>query len=144
MPWALDVLNYGHGSEGAFFPNYRRGRLRRRAWGLRALVVAAQHCPATLNRTQAMLSAPLTTRFDLRAEPSPGLLPRLLQPFAKRDVTPDFFQARQGIEEMEITIACQDLEPGMAALIAGNLGQVIGVSRVLVTPSDQARQYSLG
>jgi hypothetical protein len=91
-----------------------------------------------------MLPAPSTTRFDLRAEPSPGLLPRLLQPFAKRDVTPDLFQARQGIGEMEITIVCDDLEPGMAALIAGNLGQVIGVTRVLVTPSDQARQYSLG
>jgi hypothetical protein len=26
----------------------------------------------------------------------------------------------------------------MAALIAGNLGQVIGVTRVLVTPTDQA------
>ena len=91
-----------------------------------------------------MLPNPLTTRFDLRAEPSPGLLPRLLQPFAKRDVTPHFFQARQALGEMEITIACDDLEPGMAALITGNLGQVIGVTRVLVTPSDQARQYSLG
>jgi hypothetical protein len=79
----------------------------------------------------------LTTRFDLRAEPSPGLLPRLLQPFAKRDVTPDLFQARRLGEEMDITITCHELEPGMAALIAGNLGQVIGVSRVLVTPGDQ-------
>ena len=84
-----------------------------------------------------MLSAPLTTRFDLRAEPSPGLLPRLLQPFAKRDVTPDLFQARRLGEEMDIIITCHELEPGMAALIAGNLGQVIGVSRVLVTPGDQ-------
>ena len=84
-----------------------------------------------------MLPSPLTTRFDLRAEPSPGLLPRLLQPFAKRDVTPDLFQARRLGEEMDIIIACHELEPGMAALIAGNLGQVIGVSRVLVTPGDQ-------
>ncbi|MCA3367626.1 MAG: hypothetical protein INF79_18630 [Roseomonas sp.] len=91
-----------------------------------------------------MLSAPVTTRFDLRAEPSPGLLPRLLQPFAKRDVTPDLFQARRSAEEMDITITCHDLEPGMAALIAGNLGQVIGVTRVLVTPADQLRQSSRG
>jgi len=84
-----------------------------------------------------MLPSSLTTRFDLRAEPSPGLLPRLLQPFAKRDVTPDLFQARRLGEEMDITITCHELEPGMAALIAGNLGQVIGVSRVLVTPGDQ-------
>jgi hypothetical protein len=84
-----------------------------------------------------MLPSPLPTRFDLRAEPSPGLLPRLLQPFAKRDVTPDLFQARRLGEEMDIIITCHELEPGMAALIAGNLGQVIGVSRVLVTPGDQ-------
>ena len=84
-----------------------------------------------------MLPSPSPTRFDLRAEPSPGLLPRLLQPFAKRDVTPDLFQARRTGEEMDITITCHELEPGMAALIAGNLGQVIGVSRVLVTPGDQ-------
>lgn len=83
-----------------------------------------------------MLLNPLPTRFDLRAEPSPGLLPRLLQPFAKRDVTPDLFQSRRMEAEMEITITCFDLEPGMAALIAGNLGQVIGVSRVVVTPAE--------
>lgn len=83
-----------------------------------------------------MLSDPVTTRFDLRAEPSPGLLPRLLQPFAKRNVTPDLFQARRSGEELEITISCENLEPGMAALIAGNLGQVIGVNRVVVTPAE--------
>ena len=83
-----------------------------------------------------MLSDPVTTRFALRAEPSPGLLPRLLQPFAKRNVTPDLFQARRSGEELEITISCENLEPGMAALIAGNLGQVIGVNRVVVTPAE--------
>ena len=85
-----------------------------------------------------MLPSPFTTRFDLRAEHSPGHLPRLLQPFAKRDVTPDLFQSRRMEAEMDITITCHDLEPGMAALIAGNLGQVIGVTRVLMTPGDQA------
>jgi hypothetical protein len=45
---------------------------------------------------------------------------------------------------MEIIITCHALEPGMAALIAGNLGQVIGLTRVLVTSGDQARQYSIG
>ena len=59
-----------------------------------------------------------------------------MQPFAKRDVTPDLFQARRMETEMDITITCDDLEPGVAALIAGNLGQVIGVSRVVVTPGE--------
>ena len=91
-----------------------------------------------------MLSSPLPTRFDLRAEPSPGLLPRLLQPFAKRDVTPDLFQARRMETEMDITITCDDLEPGVAALIAGNLGQVIGVSRIVVTPAESLSRQQAG
>ena len=31
----------------------------------------------------------VSVRFMLDADPEPGLLPRLLQPFAKRDLTPD-------------------------------------------------------
>jgi len=93
-----------------------------------------------------MLSFPsqLPTRFDLRAEASPGLLPRLLQPFAKRDVTPDLFQARLSGADMDITITCDALEPGVAALIAGNLGQVIGVQRVLVSPGELPLKSSQG
>ncbi len=82
----------------------------------------------------ALPSAP--TRFDLRAEASPGLLPRLLQPFAKRDVTPDFFEAARHGAEVEITIHCTALPADMAGLIAGNLGQVIGVMQVSVTLAE--------
>ena len=80
-------------------------------------------------------STSVPTRFDLCAEASPGLLPRLLQPFAKRDVTPDIFQARLDGAEMAITIHCAMLPPDIARLIAGNLRQIIGVSQVLVTPT---------
>jgi hypothetical protein len=45
---------------------------------------------------------------------------------------------------MEITIACDDLEPGMAALIAGNLAQVIGVSRIVVTPAESLSRQQAG
>ena len=85
---------------------------------------------------------PMPTRFDLRAEASPGLLPRVLQPFAKRDVTPDNLQARRNAGEIDITITCHDLEPAMAALIVGNLCQIIGVQRVLLTPTDLAFKSS--
>jgi hypothetical protein len=71
-------------------------------------------------------------------------LPRLLQPFAKRDVTPDLFQARLSGADMDITITCDALEPGVAALIAGNLGQVIGVQRVLVSPGEITLKSSQG
>ena len=44
-------------------------------------------------------------RFTVLAEADPGLLPRLLQPFAKRDLTPDSFEARMTGGAMRIDIA---------------------------------------
>jgi hypothetical protein len=41
-----DVLGKVHGFWGSPFPNYRRGRLRRRASGLRALPVGRRFLPA--------------------------------------------------------------------------------------------------
>jgi hypothetical protein len=71
-----------------------------------------------------------TVTFVVQALPEPGLLPRLLQPFAKRDLTPDHMLAvRQG-ETMRATFTLEALDPGCVHLIAGNLGQVIGVLAV--------------
>ncbi len=71
-----------------------------------------------------------TARFHVLAEASPGLLPRLLQPLAKRDLTPDAFHAiREGaLLRVEFTLHAMPAE--MLHLVAGNLGQVIGVAAV--------------
>jgi hypothetical protein len=66
-------------------------------------------------------------RFVLLAEPSPGLIPRLLQPLAKRDLVPDLLLARREGEVMRIEIVLDAMPAGMAQLVAGNLSQVIGV-----------------
>ncbi|TPG48143.1 hypothetical protein EAH89_23320 [Roseomonas nepalensis] len=73
----------------------------------------------------------LAVRYLLRAEPSPGLLPRLLQPLAKRDVTPERFRAAREGEAMRVEIAVAVPE-GMVHLVAGNLRSVIGVTRLEV------------
>ncbi|MFC0386428.1 hypothetical protein [Muricoccus vinaceus] len=73
----------------------------------------------------------LAVRYLLHAEPSPGLLPRLLQPLAKRDVTPDRFRAAREGEAMRVEIATTVPE-GMVHLIAGNLRSVVGVLRLEV------------
>jgi hypothetical protein len=66
-------------------------------------------------------------RFQLLAEASPGLLPRLLQPLAKRDLMPDLLLARREGDAMRVEIALDAIPAGMVALVAGNLSQVVGV-----------------
>lgn len=66
-------------------------------------------------------------RFHLLAEASPGLIPRLLQPLAKRDLMPDLLLVRREGDAMRIEIAIDAMPAGMVHLVAGNLAQVIGV-----------------
>lgn len=68
--------------------------------------------------------------IHILADATPGLLPRLLEPFARRDVTPDRVQARREAEAMRVEIALDAVEEDALARILGNLGQVIGVRSV--------------
>lgn len=70
---------------------------------------------------------PVAARFLVLAEASPGLLSRLLQPLAKRDLVPDRVQARREGDAMRVEIALDAMPAGMVHLVAGNLAQVIGV-----------------
>lgn len=63
--------------------------------------------------------------------PDPGLLPRLLQPFAKRDLTPDRFEVVRNGEQLRIEIAMQSIAADIVHLVEGNLRQVVGVHSVV-------------
>jgi len=69
-------------------------------------------------------------RFLLSADAAPGLLPRLLQPFAKRDLIPERMQARREGDMLHVDIVLLNPEPGYADLIEGNLAQIVGVHEV--------------
>jgi hypothetical protein len=71
--------------------------------------------------------------FTVDAFAESGLLPRLLQPFAKRDLTPDHLLARREGEMLRVELGMQAMPAEMVHLVAGNLGQVIGVVRVTET-----------
>ncbi len=71
-----------------------------------------------------------SVRFSLLADADPGLLPRLLQPFAKRDLTPDGFEATRDGEDMRIEISMAAMPAEMVHLVEGNLRQVVGVRQV--------------
>lgn len=72
----------------------------------------------------------VAARFTVVAEAFPGLLPRLLEPFAKRDLTPDSVRATRDGEVMRTEISLSHMPLDMVSLVAGNLGQVVGVLRV--------------
>ena len=68
--------------------------------------------------------------FLLDAEAAPGLLPRLLQPFAKRDLTPDRLSAQRVAGGLRVEIAVVDVDGATLSLIEGNLRQVVGVRQI--------------
>jgi hypothetical protein len=75
--------------------------------------------------------APLVAaRFTVTAEASPGLLSRVLEPFAKRDLIPDGVRATRDGAAMRAEVSLAAMPLGMVHLVAGNLGQIIGVRRV--------------
>ena len=69
-------------------------------------------------------------RFCVIADASAGLLPRLLQPFAKRDLTPDSFECRRNGDAIRVDIAMAGMPAEMVHLVTGNLRQTVGVNRV--------------
>jgi hypothetical protein len=78
----------------------------------------------------ALVGLHASVRFSLVADALPGLLPRLLQPFAKRDLSPDLFEAARDGEEMRVDIAMHAMPAEMVHLVEGNLRQVVGVRQV--------------
>jgi hypothetical protein len=75
--------------------------------------------------------APLVAaRFTVTADAFPGLLSRILEPFAKRDLVPDSVRAARQGEVMRTEVALNAMPLGMVHLVAGNLGQIIGVRQV--------------
>ena len=69
-------------------------------------------------------------RFCVTADASSCLLPRLLQPFAKRDLTPDSFECRRTGANIRVDITLASMPAEMVHLVTGNLQQMIGVQRV--------------
>ncbi len=78
----------------------------------------------------ALVGLRAAVRFTVTAEPSPGLLPRLIEPFARRDLVPDMFEARRQGETTRVEIRLAAMPAEMVHLVEGNLGSVVGVLAV--------------
>ncbi len=74
----------------------------------------------------------VAVRFMLDADPEPGLLPRLLEPFAKRALVPDRMWSHRGATSMHVEVALEAAPAQDVHLIEGNLRQIVGVYGVNV------------
>lgn len=73
---------------------------------------------------------PVAVRFMLDADVSPGLLNRLLQPFARRDLVPDRMWSHRAGETLHVEIAMAEMPGDVVHLVEGNLRQVVGVRSI--------------
>ncbi|HET6182538.1 MAG TPA: hypothetical protein VFA03_02965 [Acetobacteraceae bacterium] len=76
-------------------------------------------------------------RFMLDADPDPGLLPRVMEPFAKRGLIPGRMWSHRGSAEMHVEVAIEDAPAEMLGPIEGNLRQIVGVRRLVVLRKSQ-------
>ncbi len=72
----------------------------------------------------------LAVRFLLDADCSPGLLSRLLHPYAKRDLTPDRMWSHRSGDTIHVEIAMESMPAEFVHVVEGNLRQVVGVRSV--------------
>lgn len=79
-------------------------------------------------------------RFMLDAEPDPGLLPRLLAPFARRGLLPDRMWSHRGATAVHVEIALDAAPAECVHLIEGNLRQVVGVHCVTLLRRGSIRR----
>ena len=91
---------------------------------------------------KAAVQLPLwpTACFALSARPEPGLLLRVLEPFAKRGLVPSRCHAVCGAggDELVIDLQIAGLEPVLVELIAASLRQIVGVESVLTAEKRYA------
>ncbi|HUZ64572.1 MAG TPA: hypothetical protein VMU82_12800 [Acetobacteraceae bacterium] len=96
---------------------------------------------AQTDASRTAFSAPAPIVFIIEAITEPGLLPRLIQPFARRDVLPDRFEAHRHGDTLHVVIGMAGAPEETIALIEGNLCQIVGVHalrRIAGTPQEMA------
>jgi acetolactate synthase small subunit len=80
--------------------------------------------------------------FALMAQALPGVMPRVMEPFAKRGLVPARLHATvcgRTSSELSIDLQIADIDADQADLIAAQLRQIVGVSTVLTSEKRQIR-----
>jgi hypothetical protein len=81
-------------------------------------------------------------QFEVVADAEPGLMPRLLAPFARRDLIPDRLKTGRNGALIEATLAVDEMPSEMVHLVENNLRQIVGVRHLTVILGKVTRQVA--
>ena len=90
------------------------------------------------------VSAPFSTPsfptycFAISARPEPAVMPRVLEPFAKRGLVPSRWHAVCGGADALVIDLQVALDPALVELVAASLRQIVGVESVLTSEKRYA------
>jgi acetolactate synthase small subunit len=77
--------------------------------------------------------APVTYRYSLLARPEPGVMPRVVELFAKRGLVPLTWHSTASAEALAIEVRIGGLEQEVGDYIARCMRQIVGVETVLTS-----------
>jgi len=84
--------------------------------------------------------SPTTFCYRLLALKGPGVAPRVMEFFAKRDLVPERIDCRAGADTLAIEVEVAGLDPAAAGHIARCLANIVEVERVaLSAKTDRLR-----
>src|SRR5215204_5120282 len=75
--------------------------------------------------------SPVTVSYSLQARPEPGVMPRVLELFAKRGLVPQKWHSAASATVLSIDVQMGGIERDLADYIARCMRQIIGVETVL-------------
>ena len=81
-----------------------------------------------------------SVRFEVQADAHPGMMPRALATFARRDLTPDLVRMQRRGTALLLDIRVDAMPSEMLHLIEGNLRQIVGVQRLVVVLCAEQRK----
>ena len=82
-------------------------------------------------------AAPATFRYSLLGRPEPGVMPRVVELFAKRGLVPLTWHSTASSSTLAIEVQIGGLEPDVADYIARCMRQIVGVETVLTSESHR-------
>jgi hypothetical protein len=92
-----------------------------------------------MSNDPALCAPEVAVRFMLDVDADPALLPRLLAPFARRNLTPDRMWSHRSGRIMHVEIALEAMPETAVPLVEGNLRQVVGVQSVIQLRPERQR-----